>query len=68
MNIDKAIKLVQSEGNLIERARLEAILWNKTPQKEMLENLCKFQKKDGGFSYWVKEVSAFKSYNLIKLL
>lgn len=57
MDIDKAIKLVQSEGNLIEKARLEAILWNKTPQKQVLENLSKFQKVDGGFSYWVKQVS-----------
>lgn len=57
MDIDKAIKLVQSEGNLIEKARLGAIFWNKTPQKEVLERLSKFQKLDGGFSYWVKEVS-----------
>lgn len=57
MNIDKAIKLVQSEGNSIEKARLDAILWNKLPQKDLLEELVKFQNLDGGFCYWVKQIS-----------
>ncbi|MFX1481214.1 MAG: prenyltransferase/squalene oxidase repeat-containing protein [Promethearchaeota archaeon] len=57
MNIDKAIKLVQSQGNSIEKARLEAILWNKPPQEEVIEELARFQNLNGGFCYWVKQIS-----------
>jgi len=57
MNLRKAIKFVQSKGNLIEKARLDAILWNKMPQKEVIEQLKALQKPNGGFSYWIEEIS-----------
>ncbi|MFX1354399.1 MAG: hypothetical protein ACFFGP_10590 [Promethearchaeota archaeon] len=56
MNIKKAIKFVQLKGNLIEKARLETILWNKKPQKEVVKQLRALQKPNGSFSYWIKEV------------
>jgi hypothetical protein len=57
MKVNRAIKFVQSKGKLIEKARLDAILWNKPPQEEVLEHLAKFQKPNGGFCYWIKEFS-----------
>ncbi|MFX0019859.1 MAG: prenyltransferase/squalene oxidase repeat-containing protein [Promethearchaeota archaeon] len=57
MDIEKAIKFVRSRGNLIEKARLNAILWDKPAQKEVLRKLSTFQKSDGGFCCWIKEIS-----------
>lgn len=57
MEQDKSIKFIKNKGNNIEKARLEAILWDKKPKVDVLEELTLFQKTDGGFSYWVKEVS-----------
>lgn len=57
MNLEKSFKYVIKNGNLIEKARLEAIIWGKEPNTEVLEQITQFQRADGGFSYWVKEVS-----------
>jgi len=57
MDLEKAIKFIQSKGNEIENARLDAILWDKPVQKEILRKLSVFQKSDGGFCYWLKEIS-----------
>ncbi|MFX0025819.1 MAG: prenyltransferase/squalene oxidase repeat-containing protein [Candidatus Hermodarchaeota archaeon] len=57
MDIEKAIKFVRSKGNEIEKARLDAILWDKPIQEDILKQLAAFQKSDGGFCYWIKEVS-----------
>ncbi|MFX1312394.1 MAG: prenyltransferase/squalene oxidase repeat-containing protein [Promethearchaeota archaeon] len=57
MEIEKSIKFIRKNGNIIEKARLEAILWDKKPGIEVFEEIALFQKTDGGFSYWVKEIS-----------
>jgi hypothetical protein len=58
MDIKKAIKFVYSKGNEIEKARLDKILWDKPVQKEVLRQLATFQRSDGGFCYWIKEISS----------
>ncbi|MFX1315938.1 MAG: prenyltransferase/squalene oxidase repeat-containing protein [Promethearchaeota archaeon] len=57
MNVQKAIDYIKSKGSTVEKARLKCILWNNKPSKDILQELASFQKFDGGFSYWVKEVS-----------
>ena len=57
MDIEKAIKFVHDKGNEIEKARLDAILWDKPVQKEVLRQLAAFQRSDGGFCYWIQEIS-----------
>jgi len=57
MDIRKAIAYVQARGGAVEQARLAAILWNEAPSKAALEQLANLQKPDGGFAYWVREVS-----------
>jgi hypothetical protein len=42
----------------VERARLAAILWNEPPSEAALQELVALQKSDGGFAYWVREVSS----------
>jgi len=55
--MEKAIAYVQARGNIVERARLAAILWGEPPAEAALQELAAFQKTDGGFAYWVREVS-----------
>ncbi|MFX1386868.1 MAG: prenyltransferase/squalene oxidase repeat-containing protein [Promethearchaeota archaeon] len=57
MDIQKSINYVKTNSNLIEKARLSAILWDERPSLEILKILASKQYSDGGFSYWVKEVS-----------
>jgi len=57
MDIHKSINYVKIHGNVVEKARLSAILWDEKPSPEIVEILASLQKPDGGFSYWVKEVS-----------
>ena len=57
MDVYKSINYVKTNGNAIERARLSTILWDEEPSLEILKNLALKQNSDGGFSYWVKEVS-----------
>ncbi len=57
MDIKKSIEYVKTFGNEIEKARLAAILWDEKPTATVLQKLSLFQKSDGGFSYWVKEIS-----------
>ncbi len=57
MDIKKAIDYVNTKGNIIEKARLAVILWNKKPKLDVLQKLGSLQKTDGGFSYWVKNIS-----------
>jgi len=57
MNIHNSIHFIKTYGNVIEKARLSAILNDEKPSAEILKQLALFQKPDGGFSYWVKEIS-----------
>jgi hypothetical protein len=57
VNIPKALKYVKKHGSIIEKARLSAILLDENPSSEVLEKLGSFQKPDGGFSFWVKDLS-----------
>lgn len=57
MDLQKSLDYIKTHGNSIEKARLSAILWNEKPSPEIVEILASLQKPDGGFSYWVKEVS-----------
>lgn len=54
---EKAINYAEAYGNAIERARLAAILWKQAPPEEALQALATLQKPDGGFAYWVPQVS-----------
>lgn len=58
MNVEKAIAYVQTQGDAVEQARLAAILWDEPPPKAALRELAALQKPDGGFAYWVREVSS----------
>ncbi|MFW9877550.1 MAG: hypothetical protein ACFFG0_31060 [Candidatus Thorarchaeota archaeon] len=57
MNIPKSLKYVKTYGSIIEKARLSAILQDEKPSSEVLEELASFQKPEGGFSFWVKDLS-----------
>jgi len=55
--IQKSINYVIFAGNIVEKARLSSILFNKKPSSDVVKDLALLQKPDGGFSYWVKNVS-----------
>jgi hypothetical protein len=57
VDVGKAIAYVQGRGNTVERARLAVILWDEPPPDVVLQELAALQKPDGGFAYWVPEVS-----------
>jgi hypothetical protein len=57
MGVERAVVYVQSQGDVVERARLAAILWGEPPPQAALQELASLQKPDGGFAYWVPEVS-----------
>lgn len=57
MNLQKAVTFIKQHGNLIEMARLSSILCGKSPSIEVLAEIAKFQKPDGGFTYWCPQVS-----------
>ncbi|MFB0534138.1 MAG: prenyltransferase/squalene oxidase repeat-containing protein [Anaerolineae bacterium] len=57
MDLEKAIAYVKARGNAVERARLAAILRDEPPLEAALQELAALQKPDGGFAYWVREVS-----------
>jgi hypothetical protein len=57
VDLERAIACVQSRGDIVERARLAAILWDEPPPESALQELAALQKPDGGFAYWVREVS-----------
>ncbi len=57
MQIEKAISYINVKGNIVEKARLAALLWDKLPPKAVLKKLVTLQKPDGGFCYWVRQTS-----------
>jgi len=57
MDLEKAIAYVQARGDAVERARLATILWGEQPTEAALQQLAALQQPDGGFAYWVPEVS-----------
>lgn len=57
MDTEKAIAYVRARGNVIEQARLEAILWGRPPPEAVLQELATLQRRDGGFAYWVAQVA-----------
>jgi hypothetical protein len=57
MDLQKAISFVKLNGNLIEKARLSAVLYGQSPSTEVFSEVEKYQKPDGGFSYWCPQVS-----------
>ncbi len=57
MNIDDAIQFVLENGYIIEKARLKAIFFEEPVSNEVIDELSTFQNKDGGFSFWIKDVS-----------
>jgi hypothetical protein len=56
MEVEKAIAYVRARGNVIERARLGAILWGPPPE-DALQQLATLQRRDGGFAYWVPQMA-----------
>jgi hypothetical protein len=57
INFDEAVSYVLQNGNIIEKARMNCILWDKSPSHDVLEELKSYQHPNGGFTYWVKEIS-----------
>jgi hypothetical protein len=57
MDLQKAISFVESNGNLVEQARLSSVLWGEAPSDEVLKEVAKLQRADGGFAYWCPRVS-----------
>jgi hypothetical protein len=54
MDTEKAIAYVEAQGNIVERARLAAILWDEPPSEAVLSELAASQNPDGGFAYWLQ--------------
>jgi hypothetical protein len=54
---EKAIQYVQIWGTAIDRARLATVLWREPPPEVALQELAALQNPDGGFAYWVPQVS-----------
>jgi hypothetical protein len=54
-DISRARDFVNSHGDIIERARLKRIMFNNSPQDDVLETMAKMQHPDGGFSYWLPD-------------
>ena len=57
VELARAIAYVRDHGNAIERARLAAILRDEPPTEEALRALVALQRPDGGFTYWMPQVS-----------
>ncbi|UCC20617.1 MAG: terpene cyclase/mutase family protein [Promethearchaeota archaeon] len=57
MNIQKSLKFIETQGNFIEKARLSIIIRDEKPTLDVIKKLNLMQNSDGGFSYWVKQVS-----------
>jgi hypothetical protein len=57
MNAKAGFRFVQSHGNILERARLEAVVWGQAPDQAVVDRLARMQDSDGGFKYWVPDVS-----------
>ena len=57
MDLEKAITYVQERGDLIERARLATILRDEPPVGAVLRELAGGQFPDGGYAYWLPQVS-----------
>ena len=51
----QAIDFVCKNGNILEKARLDAILGRKKPVKSILRMIANLQNKDGGFPYNMKK-------------
>jgi A-macroglobulin complement component len=58
VDFEKAIHFVRSHGNEIERARMDALLWDADPSTAVWSSLYGMQHEDGGFEYWVHGVSS----------
>ena len=54
---ERAIHYAQIHANAIEQARLATILGEEPPPKKVRQELTTLQKPDGGFAYWVPQVS-----------
>ncbi len=52
MDVEQAIACVQAHGSAVEQARMAAILWDKPPSEEVLNELAAQQNPDGGLTFW----------------
>lgn len=57
MDAEKAIAYVSARGDVVERARLAAILWGRPPPEAALGELANLQELGGGFACCVPQVS-----------
>jgi hypothetical protein len=57
MNPNAGISFVQAHGNALERARLGAVIWGQVPDEAVVKGLARMQDSEGGFRYWVPDVS-----------
>lgn len=57
LDLERALAFVTRRGNSIERARLASVLFGEQPSEASLRELAGLQKANGGFAYWVREVS-----------
>lgn len=57
LDVRGASAYVEERGNAIERARLAVILWDEPASEETLRTLVALQRADGGFTYWMPQVS-----------
>jgi hypothetical protein len=51
MNPETSVSFVQRCGSPIERARLAAIIWDKAPPQDVLDELAAVQNPDGGLAF-----------------
>ncbi|MHA3963527.1 MAG: prenyltransferase/squalene oxidase repeat-containing protein [Candidatus Thorarchaeota archaeon SMTZ1-45] len=61
VDVRKASTFVESLGDEILNARLEAILENRKPSRHVLGKIENMRKSDGGFAFWKQDVSSITS-------
>jgi hypothetical protein len=57
LDLKRALAFVTTRGDIIERAGLASILIGERPPETAFWELATLQKPNGGFAYWVREVS-----------
>jgi len=57
VDVERAVAYVEAHGNVIERARLAAVLWHEPPPEAALQELAALQRPDGGFGRWMPQAS-----------
>ncbi|MFX0054901.1 MAG: prenyltransferase/squalene oxidase repeat-containing protein [Candidatus Hermodarchaeota archaeon] len=58
VDIQKALEFVRTSSDNIQQARLDSILENTRPDKDVLDAIERMRKSGGGFAFWDNDVSS----------